>query len=152
GCIEEFGGGLHPGQTDLKDPARKGGVSVERDELEQIAQRAFAISPRLGAMEGPADKVKGSDPLEELLAEASTSSPGKAEQQAEEISDVEPEAEEIFDVSLPLKEKSGRSTAYQMDEKNQGQPKDKLSPPGKQTPGTTGPPFSGGPPPRRRQS
>ncbi|MBI4534451.1 MAG: DNA repair protein RecO [Candidatus Melainabacteria bacterium] len=33
GCIEEFDGGLHPGQTDLKDPALKGGVSVERDDV-----------------------------------------------------------------------------------------------------------------------
>ncbi|MBI4532578.1 MAG: enoyl-CoA hydratase/isomerase family protein, partial [Candidatus Melainabacteria bacterium] len=31
GCIEEFGGGLHARQTDLKDPTLKGGVSAERD-------------------------------------------------------------------------------------------------------------------------
>ncbi|MBI4534177.1 MAG: rhomboid family intramembrane serine protease [Candidatus Melainabacteria bacterium] len=46
GCIEEFGGGLHPGQTDLKDPALKGGVSVERDDWSSQIQSAATILQR----------------------------------------------------------------------------------------------------------
>ncbi|MBI4534490.1 MAG: acyltransferase domain-containing protein, partial [Candidatus Melainabacteria bacterium] len=41
GFVEEFGGGLHPGQTDLTDPALKGGVSVE---LAEVLPRRAGVS------------------------------------------------------------------------------------------------------------
>ncbi|MBI4532817.1 MAG: nickel-dependent hydrogenase large subunit [Candidatus Melainabacteria bacterium] len=50
GCIEEFGGGLHPGQTGLKDPALKGGVSVKRDDKIRPSIRAGQAA---GAVECP---------------------------------------------------------------------------------------------------
>jgi len=142
------------------------------EELERLAQRAFAISPRLGPMETFEDPGKQAqsgreraasgdrDPLDELLddqlstriIESAQSEPAPEiieTQQAEEEEEAE---EEIFDVPLPMTEKTRKkqTTPRRPEEPPPAPPPPPPPPP----PGPLGgsPPggMSGGPPPRKR--
>jgi len=62
---------------------------AEVDELENLADRAFAISPRLGALDEPQPKPFP-DPLKELLNDAFLNSQNEDE---EELEEAQPEAE-----------------------------------------------------------
>ncbi|HEY9869815.1 MAG TPA: hypothetical protein V6D08_11665 [Candidatus Obscuribacterales bacterium] len=116
-----------------------------QDKLEQFARRAFAISPRLGAIEMPGELTRQPaeqasakrDPLEDLLDDASAAAPERAG--AGDRAEVLPEAlvgegddeadeDAVFDVPLSLSERARRARP------------------------SSGPPdLSGGPPPKRRQ-
>jgi hypothetical protein len=135
-----------------------------QDKLEQFARRAFAISPRLGAIETPgglarpsADQVSAKrDPLEDLLEDASAAAPertGAGDRQEvlpeELIGEGDDEADEdaVFDVPLSLSERARRARAEQPALEPPPAPPD--PPPPRSS---SGPPdLSGGPPPKRRQ-
>jgi hypothetical protein len=152
-----------------------------RDELEQMAQKAFAISPRLGPMEdiqepaqapateqdsGKENPAVGRDPLDELLEDplmarlddyASKSRGDLAEravENAEGKETDEPEEEEIFDVPLPMSERPARQ-AQVLREQNKEDPPPAPPPPPPPPPPRpgSGPPPTGlsGGPPPRRR-
>ncbi len=131
-----------------------------RDELESIAQRAFAISPRLGSMEEVKEGAGGAaasppsndrDPLDELLEDpltqrldtyasqaaakpvANAAGSGEHEEEGEE-------EDEVFDVPLPASDRPARPA--QTLRRNEPPPPPSGPPPGG---------LSGGPPPRKRQ-
>lgn len=141
-----------------------------RDELEEIAQRAFAISPRLGALEGfeeaaPAEAQAGGerDPLDDLLDDplmnqmegyldqSRQSEPAVTEDSAGPAEEgEEPEADEVIDVTLPIAGRAKKTADSAERKPPPPAPPPPPSPPGPQS----GPPpggISGGPPPRRRQ-
>lgn len=148
-----------------------------RDELEQIAQRAFSISPRLGAMESFTEENELEkpelkdvrDPLDELLEDPLMNRIDKYLSMSkldgaknESTYDDEPD-DEIFDVPLPSTDKPTRQAANSGDGKLQTRretadptPPSPQPPRPSQVPPSTGNGpaqggLSGGPPPRRRQ-
>lgn len=134
-----------------------------QDKLEQFARRAFAISPRLGAIEVPGELARQPadqasprrDPLEDLLEDASEAAPERAgagdrqEGLPEELigeGDDEADEDAVFDVPLSLSERARREAAEQP--APQPPPAPPEPPPG---PSSGSPDLSGGPPPKRRQ-
>jgi hypothetical protein len=142
-------------------------VFVEsEDKLEQFARRAFAISPRLGAIELPGDSApaqntaparKSRDPLDELLEDSSASQDSeRANAYREAASGFDDSADEdddededaVFDVPLSLSNRAERS---QTEQKPQEPPPAPIPPPQPPSPPSGPIDLSGGPPPKRRQ-
>lgn len=126
-----------------------------KDELEQLAQKAFSISPRLGALQSPAEPETepeeeadsnnddSEDPLADLL-DAGAASSGQVQ---------DPDQEEEYEVSLG--ESSESATENPINSKNEGI-SDKPANQGQSSDSDSSHPkrrrLSGGPPPRRRKT
>ena len=144
--------------------SESGVVMESEDKLEQFARRAFAISPRLGAMElpgesqpepMPTDTRKSRDPLEELLEESAQSQPNRpvsshsdADGAFDETSEEDDDEDAVFDVPLSLASRSDRPQPEQKREENPPAP---IPPPRPPSPPSGPIDLSGGPPPKRRQ-
>jgi len=144
-------GGPAPPELNMGDPLQA------QDEFEDLADRAFAISPRLGTIAAPARGSLGeADPLadlleNELLAQAST---------AEDLSNIyeeEPEEEALDEAAETLAAEEDQEVVNETIEdppEESGEDPSDSSSPGRHHRKPTGPqnsPFSGGPPPKRRQ-
>src|SRR5262249_846954 len=173
------GGGYEPEQ--LEEPAydygqepiapapsiSESGVLMEsEDKLEQFARRAFAISPRLGAIEvsgeaqagprpPPTATRKSRDPLDELLEESAQSQPGQgvssysdADGRFDDASEEDDDEDAVFDVPLSL---SSRSDQPPPEQKPEEAPPAPIPPPQPPSPPSGPIDLSGGPPPKRRQ-
>jgi hypothetical protein len=136
-----------------------------QDDLEQLARKAFAISPRLGSLESPgsldeialhAARKKVTDPLEELLDEESSAQNIEnleSEDGDDELTDND-EVDEVFDVPLPIPMRPPQPVDTALPEMPASPPLPPSPPPPPPLPRTLGSPdspFSGGPPPRKRQ-
>jgi hypothetical protein len=144
------------------------------DEMENLADRAFAISPRLGALDEPAPKPFP-DPLKDLLDDAladlqsaqeeeeEEEQPQEAESEPEEALQEEPEVtdEEEIDESVgenedEYEEDEAAAQTYdeadQEDEIDEDTDSEQDEPPAPQPPPPMPPNVSGGPPPRKRHT
>ncbi len=147
-----------------------------QDELEQLAQKAFAISPRLGSLSTPGSleelehrrrESEEEDPLDELLEDPPHV---KLEQYIAQAVDenadefgLEDEADEEFSVHigspppdqtppvLPRSLPQQKTVAPAEDVDNKPAAARPAPPPPPAPPGGPGLGFSGGPPPRKRQ-
>ena len=121
---------------------------TEGDELEELAERAFSISPRLGHLEEPRKPFP--DPLQDLLEEALL---GGVEDGEEGVVPDEPvtETAEVFESNEdePVLESDSQEFESEELEAETGTSSDDedAAPP---DPPQIPPPFSGGPPPRKR--
>ena len=136
------------------------------DKLEQFARRAFAISPRLGAIEvsgeaqpepmpPPTATRKSRDPLDELLEESAQSQPSQgvnsysdADGRFDDASEEDDDEDAVFDVPLSL---SSRSDPPPPEQKPEEAPPAPIPPPQPPSPPSGPIDLSGGPPPKRRQ-
>ncbi len=150
------------------NPHEIGDPTIQRhaqiaDEMEDLAERAFGISPRLGAIDGASDQTDQieqfdfSDPLDELLSEieakeatpvakAGTSeknesvSPASPPQPAHSAEPEQPSVVKQEDRSTAKNANSAAKT--DADSRSEAEP---------DTDSQLPPPLSGGPPPRRRR-
>ncbi|HEY9774759.1 MAG TPA: hypothetical protein V6C81_13440 [Planktothrix sp.] len=79
-------------------PTKVPPLDVSSDEMEQLADRAFAISPRLGAIESAPVAPAKYDPLQDLLEEKLVRKAEEHEQGDEEVDD-QLESEEVDESS-----------------------------------------------------
>lgn len=128
---------------------------TERDELEELAERAFSISPRLGQLEEPRKPFP--DPLQDLLEEAllgggEDEEEGSAPNQDQGVTPDEPtETDEAFESNEDEQLLEPDAQEFESEElepeTGSSSDEDDQSPP---DPPPIPPPFSGGPPPRKR--
>ena len=155
-------------QSDHMDSLAEVGSETEAytdvdDNMEELAERAFAISPRLGPLEQPSAGVKAfPDPLNDLLEKALTEGLDAALEQVEEElaqTDKRSESEDPFEYKeeadleeYPQEEFEEVPPAELHDDEPEAEPEDELDygspPPANQPP--IPPNLSGGPPPRKR--
>jgi hypothetical protein len=93
------------------------------DELEQLADRAFAISPRLGAIESAPAATNKYDPLQDLLEEKLIRKAAGHEQTADEMED-EPEDEDDVSGQPDEREEKEETAATDEDESLLNEPDD----------------------------